>query len=86
MSKLLEDVTPKPKKPSPDMCGCSNCDWKGKTTDCELVEESEGWEYPTYWVHLCPECEDGGCIDNYWYSDEQWELAEQFYTQEEKGE
>jgi len=25
-----------------------------------------GWEY-TYTIHLCPECEDGGCIDDYWY-------------------
>ena len=50
-----------------DMCSCSNCGWKGTVFDCETDTESDGWEYPTYTIHLCPECEDGGCIDDYWY-------------------
>lgn len=52
----------------PDMCGCSVCGWKGKCSDCETEMESEGWEYPDYEVHICPKCEDGGCIDDYWHS------------------
>lgn len=50
-----------------DMCSCSNCGWEGYTSVCETDTESDGWEYPTYIIHLCPVCEDGGCIDNYWY-------------------
>ena len=53
-----------------DMCGCSECGWKGKCSDCETEWESDGWENPQYEIHLCPVCEDGRCIDDYWYSDE----------------
>jgi len=53
-----------------DMCGCSNCGWKGECSDCETEQEQEGWENPPYTIHLCPVCEDGGCIDDYWYSDQ----------------
>ena len=56
--------------PPADMCGCSNCGWKGKCSDCETDWENDGWETPEYQIHLCPRCEDGGCIDNYWYSDD----------------
>jgi len=54
--------------PKADMCGCSNCGWKGKCSDCETEQEQDGWENPPYTIHLCPVCEDGGCIDDYWYS------------------
>jgi len=53
-----------------DMCRCGNCGWVGKCSDCETEWESDGWEMPEYQIHLCPNCEDGGCIDDYWYSDE----------------
>lgn len=64
---MLTDIL-EPPMPKADMCSCSNCGWKGKCSDCEQKEESEGWEYPTYWIHLCPICEDGGCVDDYWFS------------------
>lgn len=51
-----------------DMCGCSNCGWKGKCSDCETKQEQDGWENPPYTIHLCPVCKDGGCIDDYWIS------------------
>jgi len=53
-----------------DMCKCGNCGWEGKCSDCETDWESDGWEMPQYQIHLCPNCEDGGCIDDYWYSEE----------------
>lgn len=53
-----------------DMCSCSNCGWEGKVSDCEQMKEQDGWENPPYWIHLCPVCEDGGCIDDYWPSEE----------------
>lgn len=56
------------KEPKADMCSCSNCGWKGQCSDCETEWESDGWEYPKYQIHLCPVCEDGGDIDNYWFS------------------
>ena len=48
------------------MCSCSECGWKGKCADCETGMESEGGAYLEYPVHICPKCEDGGCIDDYW--------------------
>ena len=54
----------------PDMCGCSECGWSGKISECEWEMESEGWEYPPYRVDYCPKCEDGGCIDDYY--NEEW--------------
>ena len=56
--------------PDLDMCSCSECGWEGKITDCETVVDSEGWEYPEYHYQVCPACEDGGTIDNYWASEE----------------
>ena len=55
-------------EPKFDIAKCSKCGWKGKVSDCDTEWESEGWEYPKYQIHLCPKCEDGGCIDDYDYS------------------
>ena len=56
------------KQPVLDRCQCSECSKKFFTAKLETMEESEGWEYPTYTIRLCPTCPDGGCIDNYWPS------------------
>jgi hypothetical protein len=53
----------------PTHCSCSACRWRGKVSDCETEIESEGWEIPEYKIHLCPQCEEGGCIDDYWRED-----------------
>jgi hypothetical protein len=57
------------KGPEYERCGCSNCGWKGNVADCETEWEQDGWESPSYMVHLCPKCIDGGCIDDYWPSE-----------------
>ena len=54
---------------NPNMCSCSNCGWNGKTEGLETSWESEGWEYPDYQIDLCPVCPDGGCIDDYYYTE-----------------
>ena len=59
--------------PPCDLCKCSECGWEGKADDCETDVEQDGWEFPKYTIHICPECPDGGCIDDYWYSEEVWE-------------
>lgn len=59
------------KKPLPDIAICATCGWSGHVSKCEVVTEQDGWEAPPYSVHLCPICEDGGCIDDYEYSKEQ---------------
>lgn len=56
------------KLPPFDLCSCSECGWEGSPSDCERVEESEGWEYPSYWIEICPVCKDGGCIEDYGYT------------------
>jgi len=61
-------------EPVNDICYCSSCHWQGKVSDCEAVWEDEGyWGSPShsgYWVHLCPKCEDGGEILDYFPSSE----------------
>ena len=53
-----------------DMCRCSTCHGKFKVSDCEAdFGNHNGWELPPYTLHLCPNCEDGGSIDDYFYSE-----------------
>ena len=56
------------KYPELDRCRCSDCHTTFFTKDLPIEEESEGWEYPTYTVHVCTKCEEGGCIENYYPS------------------
>lgn len=56
--------------PKPDIAICSECQWRGPTSDCETEQDGD-YESGYYLVDVCPKCEDGGCIDDYDYSDEQ---------------
>lgn len=56
-----------------DMAQCSDCGWTGPISECEMYEDSEGWEYPNsrYTVICCPLCalyESEGCIEYTWSS------------------
>lgn len=57
--------------PEPDMAKCSVCGWEGYSYECETEWEQDGWESPAYQIDLCPKCEDGGCVDDYFYSEQQ---------------
>ena len=63
--------------PDADIAICSACGWRGHVSMCPQEEEGD-WETGYYKVHVCPKCEDGGCVDDYDYSDELvltiWEL------------
>jgi len=65
MDLIQEDVKSEPKC---DMCKCLTCDNEMKVEDCSIEAENYGREYPTYYYHICPHCEDGGCIEDYWSS------------------
>ena len=58
-------------EPLPDLACCSSCNWSGPADKCETKWEQDGWEGTPYQIHLCPKCEDGGCIDNYDMSSKQ---------------
>lgn len=63
MNKLLEF---KLKESEYDACECTECGWTGKFGDCETTTEYDGI-YPEgreLLFHLCPTCEDGGCVIN----------------------
>lgn len=64
----LKSVQPTQARPTMDMCSCPKCGWEGQVAECERERESEGWEYPEYWIHICPKC--GEVCEEYWYSDE----------------
>lgn len=59
----------KPK--SPDMCKCSECEEVFKVSKCDQeYGHHDGWEMPSSIHTLCPVCEDGGCIDDFFFSKE----------------
>jgi len=54
-----------------DMCKCSACCNTFKVDDCETEHDHhDGWEMPAYTEILCPTCEGGGCIDDFFFSKE----------------
>ena len=69
MSEMAEFRLRDP-QPLPDIAICSECGWRGPSSECETEEDGD-WETGYYDVHVCPKCEDGGCTDNYDMSPEQ---------------
>lgn len=67
-------------EPEPDIAICSSCGWRGPTSQCE-TETDGSWEECYYEVHVCPECEDGGCVDNYVMSEKQAALWNLWYEE-----
>lgn len=61
---------------APDIALCSSCNGRFKASDCETEWEGS-FEEGYYPVHVCPECEDGGCIDDYGYSDESFSACKE---------
>ena len=61
-----------PQEPRPDIAICSECGWRGLIEKC-LTEKEGNYEDGYYDIHLCPKCENGGCIDDYDMSSEQVE-------------
>ena len=71
MSDLLcYNAKPIDDEPPADIAICSTCGWQGDASKCK-TEQDGTWEEGYYDVHLCPKCEDGGCVDDYTMSDEQ---------------
>lgn len=53
----------------PNIAHCSSCNKKFPVTECGKEIDGD-WETGYYDVHICPECPDGGEIDDYSYSEE----------------
>ncbi len=53
-----------------DLCRCSVCHVDFAVSDCiKDYGHHDGWEMPAYTELLCPDCECGGCIEDFWSSD-----------------
>lgn len=58
----------------PDLCKCSTCGTTYKISECNSVtDHHNGWELPVTTELECPKCSDGGCIEDYFFSEEFWE-------------
>jgi len=57
-------------EPLPDLGKCSDCGKTYKLSGCPTDVEGD-WETGYFNVVICPVCEDGGCIDDYFYSKKQ---------------
>lgn len=77
MSKFTLGKSPVTDDIKPDMGHCSDCGKGYRTTDMVLDHDfHDGHEMPAYGIHQCPECPDGGCVDNYFLSptlQKEWE-------------
>jgi len=58
---LCCDIKSVDDEPPVDIAICSVCGWQGVTSECD-IEQDGTWEEGYYDVHLCPKCEDGGCV------------------------
>jgi len=74
---FLKDYKLSMLKPEADIAICSNCHWSGNVSECD-TEDDGCWEDGYYKVELCPNCEDGGCIDEYEYSEEQFKKLKEW--------
>jgi len=63
---LAKEINAEPKV---DIARCANCNWSGNVSECKTEQEGD-WETGYYDIHLCPKCEDGGCVDDYSMSEE----------------
>lgn len=81
LPKLIKNISDP--EPLPDKAICSACGWKGSVSKCETELEGD-WENGYYKIHLCLKCEDGGCIDDYDFSNKQWKLREKWKLRQDK--
>ena len=56
------------KEPLPDIAICSQCCGCFPVEECNTEQDGD-WESGYYDIHLCPKCDDGGCIDDYAFSE-----------------
>ena len=69
---IKEDLDNKPK---PDIAICSKCRGRYPISMCEVDPYGDGdWESGYNPIHLCPNCEDGGLIEEYDMSPRQLEM------------
>jgi len=60
--EALKEELDNDREPCADIGICMECGWRGPLSDCETDVDGD-WESGYYQIHLCPQCEDGGCID-----------------------
>ena len=75
--KAIENSLKTDRPPQCDIAICSECGWRGLVSDCEMEEEGS-YEEGYFEAPVCPKCEDGGCLDNYDYSPEQFKLFKEW--------
>jgi hypothetical protein len=79
----LLDLAQNKTAPPADIAICSICGWRGPTSECEIDQEGD-WESGYYSIHLCPKCEDGGCIDDYDMTPKRQKEWEEWNLQQQK--
>jgi len=70
-------------EPFPDIAICSVCGWRGNVSKCEKGQDGDR-ESGYYPIHLCPKCDDGGCIDDYDMSKEKAREWKKWKERDEK--
>ena len=70
LRSLLARVKQERDGPVMDECRCTVCHKDFAVADCiHDYGHHDGWEMPPYTEIQCPECECGGCIEDFWSSE-----------------
>ena len=72
-------------EPIPDIAKCTECGWEGDVGKCGTEQDGD-WESGYYNIHTCPECEDGGLIEDYSMSEERAKEWNEWYENKKKRE
>lgn len=79
---ILDESNKSNKEPSPDLACCSECEGRFPVAMCPTEQDGD-WEYGYYDFHVCPYCDDGGCIDDYDYTAERYAEWEEWRKEHE---
>lgn len=69
------------KCPPADIAICSECGKRWPIEQCPTEQEGD-WESGYYDAPICPECEDGGLIEDYDYTPEQAKKLDEWFKKQ----
>ena len=69
LDELIAEHAPQPDEPDMDMASCAECQGSWPVSYLKMEQDGD-YESGYYNYHLCPDCEDGGAIEDYYPSEE----------------
>lgn len=83
LMKIFDQIQESKRLPSCDMARCSDCGGEFLIADCPMEQDGD-WETGYFDVPVCPVCEDGGCLDDYFCTPERAELINEWWRKHDE--